>query len=100
MQYAPKLYKKNKHCQKEIGKNTQVYSILYSLQQFVVTYKSLTNQCAINQLMSNYTLDLTVCCSTNQRAFTIFALLLRQSVSYYTFLHCLHVQEKLMELDY
>jgi len=75
----------------------QVYSILYSLQQVVVTslqvyslqqivaiYKSLTNQWAITLLQL-------VCFSTNQRAITLLHCC---PANQWAFLHCLHVQEK------
>jgi len=72
---------------------------LDNLQQ-IDTYKSLTNQWAItlctvdSQFFNHIFALLTVCFPTSQSATTLFALLLSQSVSYYTFLHCLHVQEK------
>ena len=72
------VYKFTVHCivysKLLILTSLQVYSTLYSLQQIVDTYKSLTNQRAITLFAL-----LTVCFSTNQRAITI--------------LHCLHVQE-------
>ena len=59
----------------EIGKFMfiQVYSTLYSLQQIVVTYKSLTSElhitllhtCSTNQQGTYYTFCRTVCSSTN-----------------------------------
>ena len=76
------VYKFTVHC--------IVYSkLLLQVYKFII-HQKFTANCwylqVTDQSVSYYTFSLlTVCFSTNQRAITLFSLLLRQSVSYYTF---------------